>query len=171
MLVTVPNSGTRAVAEYFGLKFMKDPPRVGEALSEFSDDSKKAGRCGLWCHSSGTNMNYLMYADAHFFTTWRDPLRVAVSWVYKPMSERSGFGDLHNYYLNLLLLRKERGVGVLDLSTFPKVPRNEHSVKFPQILEAYNRRDLDFLYLHMKGYIDMLRSIDWAGLPVEGWWR
>lgn len=165
ILATVPHSGTHAVVVLFGLKFMKTPDRAGAV----AEGGEKFPRCGLWCHVSKSNTGYLLDASADVFTTWRDPLRVAVSWVYKPMSGTLEPGMLKAYYENLLLLRRSRPVAFLRMDTLPRAYRNDRVTR-PEVLRAYEERDLKRIGALMGPWLETLREIDWGDFPRESWW-
>lgn len=158
-IATVPHTGSHSTVDLFNL------PHVGPNSSP--------GRYPCWTHTD--NMQWLRTTKASLFTTWRDPLLVAVSFKARGTWSESGALDpwVHSperfkrLWKNWLELRKIRHMPVFDIR-FTKMKRRNND-RGADLYSAYERRDLEYLKEKMPEFTQIVRELDWGNHPVEEW--
>ena len=159
LLATVPHSGSRIVANRMNCK-----PGI-------QDECNPLPR---WGHLWEEVMVYLTESSAPVFSTWRDPLAVAVSWEVRYENDRGvqlaklKADNPAPFYARLLELRRRRPVGFFDMRFFQN---GHYASPHHRLKQAYAERDIKTIERTIPESLNALREIRWDDFATEMWWR
>jgi len=156
VLATVPYMGTRTVVSRLDLR--------GGGIPTNPDGVVPEGRTTIWGHIEDENMEWLTNTPLQIFSTWRDPLQAAISYVVRNRSDRPPAAE---YFKRLLELRRRRTIAFLDLRFFSKGFESKHH----PLKTAYAEKDIRAIERIMPDELQAMREISWGDFPTEGWWR
>lgn len=159
LMATVPHAGSRIVANRMNVS------------GGLQDETKPLPR---WGHIWEEVMGYLTETPVPVFSTWRDPLAVAISWEIRYEKDREvhlgklGAQNPAPFYLRLLELRRRRPVGFFDMRFFPN---GSYASTHHRLKQAYAERDIKVIETLMPEPLKALREVRWDDFPTEAWWR
>ena len=159
ILVTVPHTGTRAVVKALGWKH-----------KIIYEDFDKETDFPFGIHASKESRDFLMKTPVKLLSTYREPLRVAVSRFKRyPFLNPSLLREAFETWLELYHAGK---LVVIDLRFLPEHGwLVEPKLKLPSVIEAERalvEKDWATLEKVIPGYFRELRKLDFTGLPCEG---